>query len=348
MANISRIEVAPLTAAQRGPYDELLDGWLEELTANARAAYLSDLKYFARWLGGGREDIDVAAAMQALFTRTSTQANAVVLAYRKHLLSAPVYSRASRVADGQPDRYGYAPSTINRRLSALRSVAKIARITGVFDGAIEISGVKAPRTKPGVGVGREVYLDMLMEIERRLELYREEPEGRLKHRRIFEATRDRVVIRLLHDIMLRRVEVVRLEVADVDIEGLMLDVRSKGARGRRDDVPLTRRVAVLIEEYLEVRGGEPGALICTSADIGEPLDLSSINLICTRRAIHVGQTAQPHAFRRTAITTGLDMTNGDLRSVASAARHRNPSTTMRYDLKPLQSARNLSDKLGDV
>ena len=347
----ARIDVPQITRANRVVYDELLSGWLETLTENAQRSYRSDLEHFATWLAAP----DVPSAMQALFSLPGPAANALVLQYRKHLLSAPVFSTLARLSgSGVPDRYGFAPATINRRLSALRSVASIARMTGVFSGQIEIRGVRPGRmsgAKPS-GVGMDAYHRILADLDARAASMltmsagghgRDVPVAR----RTFELLRDRTLIRMLHDLFLRRVEVVRLDLSDVDTEGLELDVQSKGARGRRDLVPMTKRVASVLEAYLSARGPEAGALFCRFGAIGARMANSTVNRICKRRGIQSGVICQPHGLRRTAITTGLDRSGGNVRAVASAARHKNPSTTMRYDQSKATAARGLSDMIGE-
>lgn len=335
MTKIANIPVQNLDARTRSVYDELLGAWLESLTENAQSSYRSDLEHFRRWLGAP----DVATAMQALFTLDSPKANGVVLRYRKSLLIEPVYSTAARMAGGPPDRKGFAPATINRRLAAIRSVARIARITGVFDGHIEIKGVRVNVSTPSkAGVSHTDYIAMLDHIEARML----DDDANW-----FLLVRDRAILRMLHDLFLRRVEVVRLELKDVDFANLELDVRSKGHRGRRDTVPMTERVAETVRVWLEARGTEEGALFSAPDRAGEHLAPSSINRLVEKWSLRgAGVRCRPHDLRRIAITTGLNRSQ-DLRAVAAAARHRNPATTMRYDQSRVAAARNLSDLVGE-
>lgn len=330
----AKIAIPTLTQNDRESVAELLGAWLETLTDNARRSYQSDLEHFAAWIGAP----DIETAMQALFTLRGPQANGIVLKYRRHLLTTPVWSRAAVVSGAEADRKGYAPATVNRRLAALRSVSKIARMVGVFDGAIEVSGMKV---ESGVHtrspISHDDYLLTMRHMDASIAITEDEHELR-------RLVRDRAVFRLLHDLLLRRVEVQRIDLADLDLSGRELVVRSKGAQGRRDVVGMTELVAQTITAHIELRGPEPGALFLGSAP-PEPFALSTVNRIVERRSTAAaGVKARPHDLRRIAITTGLDRT--DLRSVARAARHRNPATTMRYDQSAVAAQRSVSEAIG--
>jgi integrase len=73
------------------------------------------------------------------------------------------------------------------------------------------------------------------------------------------------MVRLLYDLALRRGEVVRIDLADVDVAGRRLWVLGKG---RREKAPLTLPDATLaaIMSWIAARGGEAGPLF-THLDI---------------------------------------------------------------------------------
>lgn len=74
-----------------------------------------------------------------------------------------------------------------------------------------------------------------------------------------KAKRDRAAVRLLHDIALRRSEVVGLDVEDVDlVAGTVAIVRN----GRREKVRLSlpNPTKAAVAAWLNVRGSEPGPL----------------------------------------------------------------------------------------
>lgn len=336
------VQIRLASEARRIQIDDLLAAWLESLTSETTSSYGADLEHFRGWIGADT----LADAMQTLFSMSTPEANALVLRYRRHLQVVPVFSGVVAVATGVPDRTGYSAATINRRLSALRSVASIARTTGLFHGHIEIRGVPSTPTLDTAGIGAEAYHLILRKLDQK------ERSSKLKPRRRWELVRDRAILRLLHDMALRRVEVVRLDLDDVQFEGdePALVIQPKGHRGARDRLLVPRLVVDAIKDWIEVRGKHPGALFHARgpAHEGVTMSLSTINRICQRRGAQAGvvKRCRPHGLRHTAITTGLDRTNGDIRSVAQLARHRNPSTTMRYDDRRKRASRDLSDLIG--
>ncbi len=329
----ANVRLATPSARTQEELDELLQAWLQTLTDETTRTYRADLEYFAAWL----EADNLAVAMQTLFNLRGPAANGLVLRYRRHLQTVEVEHRGEV-------RTGYAPATINRRLAALRSVAKIARITGVFEGQLEISGVPHAPVVDSSGIGAPAY----HRIMRRLDSIE---RTKMKPRRRWELVRDRAILRMLHDQALRRVEVVRVCIEDLDLEAEdpAVIIRPKGHKGSRTPVLLSARVVETLRSWIAVRGSHPGALFHSHrpGEQGNHLSLSTINRICARRGqqAKLARRCTPHGLRHTAITTGLDMT-GDIRRVAQLARHKNPSTTMRYDDRSKRVARDISDLIG--
>ena len=309
-------------AASRPGIEGVLVAWLEAMTDATRETYAADLAAFAAWAG-----TDESRALESLFSGGSPRANAIVLQYRADLL-------AYRDERGK----GYAPATVARRLSALRSVAKIARLTGIFSGDIEIPSPKICRVRDVRGPGPAAYAAMLRILD--LELDRDV----VSDRRRWECVRDRAVLRLLHDCCLRRIEVVRLDRDDVD--GIDLRVRPKGPRAAVVMVPVSRKALEALEAWLDARGGHAGPLF-VAWHRDTRLAPSTVNRLVARVAASAGVQCRPHGLRHTAITTALDRSGGDVRAVAALARHQDPSTTLRYDDRRHEAARNLADMIAE-
>lgn len=97
-------------ALDRAPVARLVGAFLSGRSARTLDAYRADLGDFAAFVGV--EGVDEAAG--ALLACGLGAANERVLAYRAHLLER-----------------GLSPATINRRLSAVRSLVKLARTLGL-------------------------------------------------------------------------------------------------------------------------------------------------------------------------------------------------------------------------
>ena len=236
-------------------------------------AYRQDLEDFRVFLG--QETIEAAAAL--LLSQDQGRANALVFAYRANL--------AER---------GLSPATQNRRLAAIRSLVKLARMLGVVSFSLEVEGPRAEILRDTRGPGREGFLKLL---------------GALGERRDKKAVRDRALLRLLFDLALRRGEVVSLDREHVDLENSSLLVLGKG-RHHRQALPLPAPTAAALSAWLGVRGDGPGPLFPNLNYSSQGTRLSGTGLYLIIRALgrKVGLTVRPHGLRHAAITAALDKT----------------------------------------
>ena len=260
-------------------------------------AYYDDLGSFRAFAGAPTRD---AAAAQ-LIEAGHGAANALALAYRAHLLESVL-----------------APATINRRLAALRSLVKLAQTLGLVPWGLDVPAVKGEGYRDTRGPGVEGVRRML---------------DTLAGRQDAKGLRDRLIIRLLYDLALRRAEVVSLTVEDVDLAAGTVAVLGKGRREKLlRTLPDATRAA--LAAYLAVRGTAPGALLVNCDRAGKaPAGLTTTSIYRTVRGLgaRVGLFVRPHGLRHSAITEALRLTNGDVRSVARFSRHADVRTVERYD-----------------
>ena len=198
---------------------------------NARTltAYRKDLEQFRLFVGA--ETAETAA--QRLLECRQGEANALTLAYRAHLLER-----------------GLSPATINRRLASLRSLTKLARLLGLVTWEIEISGLPTDAYRDTRGPGVAGFRRLLAVLDA------EEDCPRVR--------RDRLILRLLFDLGLRRGEAVSLNVGDVDLDRRTVAVVGKG-RLEKTLLSLPGRTHAVLLAWLEHRGAQPGPLL-TSFD----------------------------------------------------------------------------------
>jgi integrase/recombinase XerC len=278
---------------------DLLAAFFGSLSPNTVEAYRRDLNDFAAHLGA--TDVDTAA--RRLLGGTHGEANGLALAYRSHMVGA-----------------GRSPATVNRRLSALRSLNALARTLGLVTWTLEVRNVKSEAYRDTRGPQLDGVTALLAAAKRQAGT---------------KALRDVAMIRLLYDLALRRGEVVRLDLADVDVTGRRLWVLGKG---RREKAPLSLPDATLaaIVSWIAARGGAAGPLF-THLDItgkgSADGRLAGQGLWTVVKAL--GRTAgievRPHGLRHAGITRGLDLTRGDLRAVQRFSRHSDLRTLTRYD-----------------
>jgi integrase/recombinase XerC len=174
---------------------DLLDAFLSGRNGRTLRAYDRDLADFAAFLGAA----DARAAVALLLAGGLGRANEVVLSYRAHL--------AAR---------GLATATIARRLAALRSVVKLARTLGRVAWMLEIPSPKAEPFRDTAGPGDAGWRAVLERAK--AEAAGGDPVG----------IRNLLVVRMLHDLGLRRGELAAVDRADVDAEDGTVAVVGKG------------------------------------------------------------------------------------------------------------------------
>ncbi len=156
--------------------------------------------------------------------------------------------------------------------------------------------------------------------------------------------RDAAVIAILRIGGIRRQELARLKLSDLDrTSGSLVVQRGKG--NKRRIVYLTAEALEILEAWLALRGSKPGALICPVNKGGRvelrhfAEDGDGIYKLVRERAIKAGvERFSPHDFRRTFCSDLFD-TNTDLFAVQQLAGHVSPATTAKYDRRGEETKR---------
>lgn len=259
------------------------------VSAGTRRAYAADLAEFAAWFGPDSplEDVDVR----------------VLADWGAELGRARTRGRL-------------APSTIARKLSAVRSLLRFALGPDhVPDAAL---GVRRPRRLPDA--------PKVGEVEAIVDGFDEEtPLG----------LRNRALVELVYSAGLRAGEAVGLDLGDVDFEQETVHVRlGKGAKDRV--VPLGEVAAILVRRYLDsarpklARGAESALFLSAR---GRRLDTSTL-----RRLV-----AHPHRLRH-AFATHLLEGGADLRTIQELLGHSSLSTTQMYSHVDAKRLRRVYDR----
>src|SRR5256714_13843780 len=274
----------------------LVECFLGRLKLSTRQAYAQDLADFAGFLG---VDSSQAAALQLLAAGPGL-ANQLVHDYLVQLRQR-----------------GLASATINRRLSALRSLIRLARLFHLISWTLELPGEKLERQRdtrgPGLGGMRRLL-------------------GALEEREDAKAARDRALLRLAFDLGLRRGELASLDLEHLDLGAGRLAVLGKGQEGR-ELLTLPSETIAVLRAWLEKRGVEPGPLFLNfdRAGKGQRLTATSIYRIARGLGEQVQVRARPHGVRQAAITAVLDLSQGDVRAAARFSRHADIRTLTVYD-----------------
>ncbi|MDP3940475.1 MAG: tyrosine-type recombinase/integrase [Deltaproteobacteria bacterium] len=297
----------PASASRR-----LLAAFLAGRNPRTLAAYRADVQHFAAFLGAAT----VEDAARALLAGGQGRANETALRYRAHL-----------------QERGLSPATVNRRLAAVRSLVKVARVIGLVPWKLDVEPLKAEPYRDTRGPGREGFRRMLMLLE-----------GRDDAR----ARRARALLSLGYDLALRRGEVGALNVADVDLEAGTVAVLGKG-RATKQRMTLPEPTRATLADWLEARGAEPGPLFLNfdRAGKGGRLTPASINRIVHALGRAAGLRVTYHGLRHASITRALDLSGGNVRAVQRHSRHQDVRTVGRYDDERRDLAGEIARKVAE-
>jgi integrase/recombinase XerC len=208
-------------------------------------------------------------------------------------------------------------ATINRRLAALRSLVKLANTLGLVPWTLSVENVRAQAYRDTRGPGRDGLKAVLTAAHAQ---------------RGPKALRDVALLRLLHDVGLRRGEAVRLDLEDIDLAGSRIFILGK-ARSQKEPVTLPEPTKAALVAWIEARGSEPGPLFVNfdRAGKGRRLTGSAVYFIVGRLGAKAGLAVRPHGLRHLAITNALDLTQGDVRAVQKFSRHKDVRVLNAYD-----------------
>jgi integrase/recombinase XerC len=294
-----------------GPAERLLTAFLAGRSPQTLRAYRQDLAHFTAFTGAATP----VEAAQRLLGGGAGPANELALRYKADLLER-----------------GLAAATVNRRLAALRSLVKLARTLGLAGWSLEVEGLRAEPYRDTRGPGAAGFRRLLEQLAGRSDA---------------KALRDRAILRLLFDLGLRRAEVVRLDVADLDREAGQVAVLGKGRTGKVL-LTLPPQTRTALEAWVAVRGLEPGPLF-GSLDRARKgsgrLTGGGLYALVRDLGEQAGLKVWPHGLRHAAITEALDRTGGDVRAVQRFSRHRDLRTLMIYDDRRTDLAGDVARKV---
>lgn len=274
--------MATLAADVAAFLDHLAHG--RRLSANTVAAYRRDLDALLGWLRC--QDIDDWTALHGELLR-------------------------SFIADGH--RAGLSPKSLQRRLSACRSLFRHLLDKGRIDGnpANGLRAPKSPRKLPNV-------LDV-DEANRLMEIDGDAPTDR----------RDRAMLELFYSSALRLSELCGLRWSALDLDDGLVRVDGKGGKTRV--VPVGRKALAALHAWREASSdAAPSAPVFPGRN-GQPISPRSVQHRMTQLAQRQGifKRVHPHLLRHSCASHLLE-SSGDLRAVQEMLGHADIATTQIY------------------
>ncbi|MCL7451785.1 MAG: tyrosine-type recombinase/integrase [Anaerolineae bacterium] len=213
---------------------------------------------------------------------------------------------------------GQAPSTVNRRIQALRKFYSLAVAEGWTD-ENPAEGVSLLRESASER-SRSLTPD---DIGRLLAAVRNSSSRR--------AARDWAVIQLLLRAGLKLGELTELQLSDIHLDASQpyLNIRDRGD-GPGRQVPLDAEVHQALSDYLARRRAVSGVEnVCVNRD-GKPLSTRSIQRLLRRYGRAAGLEGLTTQALRYVYASRVYSRSGDLKTVARRLGHRHLATTIRY------------------
>lgn len=289
------VTVSPGKLATIAGPSRLVDLFLSGKSKTTLLAYRADLESFARFLGVNT--IDAAADLFLGFGHG--MANEVALSYRSNMLES-----------------GLAPATCNRRLAAVRSLVKLARVIGRINWVLEIPAVRSEAYRDTRGPGLDGFRAIFATASAQ--------KGDL-------GIRNKAILRVLWSQGLRRAELVSLDLVDFDQQGKRLSILGKGRREKKW-VELPPQTMAAIEDWIAVRGSHDGPLFTNLDRRTRRTRLSGAGLYKVIRCLgeQVGIKTRPHGIRHATISQRI-ASGMSLPDCQDFSRHSDVKTLLIYN-----------------
>lgn len=290
----------------------------EKRSPQTRHAYYKDLRDFFRFLAQHEPTPEL---VQQFLSLSGIEATTAVLRYKAHLIQRHLKE-----------------ATINRRLSAIRSLVRLARQVGQCDWTLDISSERVTPYRDTTGISCQDFRRVLETCDRATLL----------------GLRNYALLRLLWDNALRRGEVSQANVGDFDAISRTLKIHGKGRGSQIETIQLAPATVEALQAWLNARpqttAQDPLFISLDNCHRGHRLTGSAIYWTVSQgcKAAGISKVMSPHRIRHSAITSALDATEGNIRKAQKLSRHKQINTLMIYDDNRNLDQLELSQLLADM
>lgn len=299
--------------------DLVADLLADKRSENTKRAYQNDLNEFFMTMTGGAASPDKISQFVSL---SRFEAVRYALQYKANMIQR-----------------GLSEATINRRLAAIRSLVKYAKMVGLCEWDLtDVQGEKVKQYRDTTGVSVEQMGDIL----------------NVPDRTTAKGKRDYAMLRAFWELALRRGELAKIDIEDFDPETCTIKILGKGKGTQKESMTITEKTRDAILEWLAVRNEFKASdalfVAVDRAYAGNRLTGEGIAKFVKSMAKAAGikKKMSPHRLRHTAITAALEATNGDVRRVQKLSRHAKIDTVMIYDDNRVNQQKQVTDLLAGL
>ena len=300
---------------QRNILEEMLN---HQRSFNTRISYETDIKEFFKFFGC----LPSPEAIQKFLSLTKLEATAFVLKWKHALVTR-----------------GLKESTISRKIGSVKALVKFSNDMGVCFWTLTAESLICKRVQRY----RDTSGVPPVEVKKILAF----PD-----RNSFRGKRDFAMLQLLWGNGLRRAEVIKIDIEDLDLSDRSLWILGKG-KSEKIKVIVNKSTADALRDWVVARidreGDFTGPLFISVGGTtrGKRLSAQSLYGLVDRASKAAGITKKmsPHRIRHSAITEVLKRNGGNIQAAQSFSRHADPKTLMVYDDNRLQPQAKMSELL---
>jgi integrase/recombinase XerC len=283
-----------------------------------RYEYEKDLYYFFHVLFNSTISEELISNFLKI---TQIEANTILIVYKNYLQDLKL-----------------APTTINRKISSIKSFVSMANRLGLCDFSLK-NTVSLEKFKPY----RDTSGISLLEFKKVLSLCEISS---------IKGKRDFALLLLLWTNALRRNEISLLNIGDFKKSNNRLWITGKGY-SEKQIINLSSKTAESIINWLKIYKNQkishdsPLFIALDKKSYGKRLTGSGIyKIICFYcKKAGIIKKMSPHRIRHSSITIALDKSQGNIRKVQKLSRHKNLNTLIVYDDNRNQDQLKLSEQL---
>ena len=278
----------------------------DKRSENTKRAYRFDINHFFIYLTGS---ISTETNVHKFISLSRNKALEIVLTYKNWLIT----------------NEKLAESTINRKISAIRSLVSLAKTLGYCDYDLsEVAHEKIKTYRDTTGIDLDEFKQML----------------KVPNKETLKGKRDYAILILFFETAIRRGEVTKINLADYEPEKNIVWIIGKGRGTQKESITISNLLVSAINDYLITRQKNTRLTVNESLfattdrrTAGSRMSGEALRRLVRNIAIQAGikKPLSPHKLRHSAITIALDQTNGDVRAVQKLSRHTKIDTLLIYD-----------------